>query len=143
MTRDSMPLDKYFAYAVASAHRRLHTGLNKSLRAFGVQVEVWRVLETLNQTNGLTMSELAEIVLMNPPALTKMVDRMVAEGLVQRQMDSVDQRRVNLVLTDMGLDLVQAVRAPVDEQNAAVIAQLGPEKAKLIREALVILEQQL
>ncbi len=141
MKRDSLPLDKYFSYAVASAHRKLHTSLNRQLRAFGVQVETWRILETLNQTDGLTMSELAEIVLMNPPALTKMVDRMVADGLVQRQIGREDQRRVTLVLTDMGIELVLNVRTLVDEQNAAIVAQLGPQKVKLIHEALDVLDR--
>ena len=143
MKRDSLSLNRYFSYAVASAHRKLHTSLNKQLRVFGVQVETWRILETLNQTDGLTMSELAEIVLMNPPAMTKMVDRMVADGLVQRQIGREDQRRVTLILTDMGIELVSNVRAPVEEQNAAVVAQLGPEKVKLIHEALEILDRQI
>ena len=82
------------------------------------------------------MSDLAKVVLMNPPALTKMVDRMVADGLVQRQISPEDQRRVTLILTNMGLDLVQNVRQPAIHQNATVVEQLGPEKAALIHEAL-------
>lgn len=141
MKQRAAPLDKYFSYAVAAAHRKLHTDLNKQLRAFGIQVETWRIMETLNQTDGITMSELAQIVLMNPPALTKMVDRMVADGLAQRQIGVEDQRRVTLILTDMGTELVSNVRAPVNEQNDAVLAQLGPEKVKLIHEALEILDK--
>ena len=34
----------------------------------------------------LTMGDLAELVLMNPPTLTKLVDRMVADGLVHRKI---------------------------------------------------------
>ena len=143
MKHRSAPLDKYFSYAVAAAHRKLHTHLNGQLRAFGIQVETWRILETLDQTDGLTMSGLAEIVLMNPPAMTKMVDRMVADGLVQRQIGIEDQRRVTLILTDMGIELVLNVRRPASEQNDAILAQLGPEKVKLIHEALDILDQNL
>ena len=136
MTESPLPLDKYFSYAVASTHRKLHLNLAKQLHSFGIQVETWRILETLDQTDNLTMSGLAKIVLMNPPALTKMVDRMVADGLVQRQISREDQRRITLVLTDMGLDLVQNVRQPAIKQNVAVVEQLGHEKAKLIHEAL-------
>lgn len=143
MKQRSAPLDKYFSYAVAAAHRKLHTHLNGQLRAFGIQVETWRILETLDQTDGLTMSGLAEIVLMNPPAMTKLVDRMVADGLVQRQIGIEDQRRVTLILTDMGAELVLNVRLPASEQNDAILAQLGPEKVKLIHEALEILDQNL
>ncbi|MCO4824984.1 MAG: MarR family transcriptional regulator [Amylibacter sp.] len=143
MKQRSAPLDKYFSYAVAAAHRKLHTHLNGQLRAFGIQVETWRILETLDQTDGLTMSGLAEIVLMNPPAMTKLVDRMVADGLVQRQIGIEDQRRVTLILTDMGAELVLNVRLPASEQNDAILAQLGPEKVQLIHEALDILDQNL
>ena len=143
MKQRAAPLDKYFSYAVAAAHRKLHTHLNGQLRAFGIQVETWRILETLDQTDGLTMSGLAEIVLMNPPAMTKLVDRMVADGLVQRQIGIEDQRRVTLILTDMGAELVLNVRLPASEQNDAILAQLGPEKVKLIHEALEILDQNL
>ena len=143
MKQRSAPLDKYFSYAVAAAHRKLHTHLNGQLRAFGIQVETWRILETLDQTDGLTMSGLAEIVLMNPPAMTKLVDRMVADGLVQRQIGIEDQRRVTLILTDMGAELGLNVRLPASEQNDAILAQLGPEKVKLIHEALEILDQNL
>ena len=143
MKQRSAPLDKYFSYAVAAAHRKLHTHLNGQLRAFGIQVETWRILETLDQTDGLTMSGLAEIVLMNPPAMTKLVDRMVADGLVQRQIGIEDQRRVTLILTNMGAELVLNVRLPASEQNDAILAQLGPEKVKLIHEALDILDQNL
>ena len=136
MTESPLPLDKYFSYAVASTHRKLHLNLAKQLHSFGIQVETWRILETLDQTDNLTMSGLAKIVLMNPPALTKMVDRMVADGLVQRQISREDQRRITLVLTDMGLDLVQNVRQPAIKQNVAVVERLGHEKAKLIHEAL-------
>ena len=66
---------------MASTHRN-YLNLAKQLHSFGIQVETWRILETLDQTDNLTMSGLAKIVLMNPPALTKMVDRMVADGLV-------------------------------------------------------------
>ncbi len=141
MTESPLPLDKYFSYAVASTHRKLHLNLAKQLHSFGIQVETWRILETLDQTDNLTMSGLAKIVLMNPPALTKMVDRMVADGLVQRQISREDQRRITLVLTDMGLDLVQNVRQPAIKQNVAVVEQLGHEKAKLIHEALETLNE--
>ena len=43
----------------------------------------------------------------------------------------------------MGAELVSTVRGPVDEQNEAVMAKLGPEKVKLIHKALDALEQML
>lgn len=130
------PIDHFLSYSIAAAHRKIHTSLAELIRSSGLQVEAWRVLETLRSTDALTMSELAEIVLLNPPTLTKLVDRMVAEGLVQRQLADKDQRRVNLKLTDFGLQTAAKILNEVEGHNQALISQLGEKQAQALKEAL-------
>ena len=136
MVKTRHTISQYLFYDLAAAHRKLHTSLNAKLRSLGVQVETWRVLETLDSDAHHTMGELAEIVLMNPPTLTKLVDRMVANGLVHRQLAPEDHRRVRLVLTDAGLELVEKIRHQVEVQNEDIVERLGKENAKLVQEAL-------
>ena len=111
------------------------------LNAFGVRVEKWRILEILDKTGSSTMSDLARLALMNPPTLTKMVDRMVADGLVQRQINHYDQRSITLLITALGLDLVKKIRQPAIYQNSILVEKLGSEKANLVREALETLNE--
>ena len=66
----SNPISSYLSYSLAAAHRNVHLSLTKQLKDLGVQIETWRILETLNDDQGYTMGQLAEIVLMNSPALT-------------------------------------------------------------------------
>ena len=136
MTKPQKTIDSYISYALAAAHRKLHIELSDKLKALNVQVEAWRVLQSLRASKSITMRELAETVLMNPPTLTKLVDRMVADGLVQRQLSPHDQRRVQLALTDLGVSLSDEIVLHVDEQNDRIIAAIGSEKAQLLREAL-------
>jgi DNA-binding MarR family transcriptional regulator len=49
------------------------------------------------------MSELAEAVLLSRSGLTRLVDRMQREGLVERQPDPGDARGLFTVLTRAGL----------------------------------------
>ena len=139
MSKTRSAIGQYLFHDLAAAHRKLHVGLNEKIRALGVQVETWRVLETLSADEGHTMGELAEIVLMNPPTLTKLVDRMVAHGLVHRTLAPEDHRRIQLVLTDAGVDLVGKVRRHVDAQNEDILERLGEENARIVREALRML----
>jgi DNA-binding MarR family transcriptional regulator len=53
------------------------------------------------------MSELAEAVLLSRSGLTRLVDRMQREGLVERQPDPCDARGLFTVLTKAGM---QALR---------------------------------
>ncbi|MEM7523863.1 MAG: MarR family transcriptional regulator [Pseudomonadota bacterium] len=135
----SNPISEYLSYSLAAAHRNVHLSLTRPLKDMGVQVETWRVLETLNGGAGYTMGQLAAIVLMNPPALTKLVDRMVADGLVQRRISTEDQRSVHLALTDIGRETVAKIRRLIEEEDRQLIERLGPQKAKQLQQALAVL----
>jgi len=126
------PIESYISYTLAAAHRAVHQSLTAALKEHGVQVEVWRVLETLDAEPSQTMGELARIVLMNPPTLTKMVDRMVMDGLVHRQAGKNDQRQVSLMLTDLGRKRMAQIREVVQSEDEAICNLLGEsEVAKL------------
>jgi DNA-binding MarR family transcriptional regulator len=71
------------------------------------------------------MGELASSVLMNHPALTKMIDRMVANGLVHRAPDPADQRRVLVYGTDRGMTLVNRLRPVVETHEDSLNSLLG------------------
>jgi len=139
MTKSS-PISGYLSYSLAAAHRNVQLSLARQFKDLGVQIETWRILETLNDDQGYTMGQLAEIVLMNPPALTKLVDRMVADGLVQRRISLEDQRSIQLILTDLGQDMVAKIRRHVEDEDRIMLARLGPRKAKQLQQALRILQ---
>ncbi|MFC4217111.1 MarR family winged helix-turn-helix transcriptional regulator [Pseudophaeobacter arcticus] len=134
MENSISPLHNYLSYALAAAHRKVATSLNARLRRHGIQIEAWRILETLDEGPRLTMGQLAEIVLMNPPTLTKLVDRMVSDGLVHRQVAQGDHRQINVLPTDLGRKRMMQIRQEIQQQDAAILNQLGKdETAQLVQ----------
>lgn len=128
------PINNSLSYALAAAHRRINTSLSARLRKHGIQIEAWRLLETLDTGTRHTMGELAEIVLMNPPTLTKLVDRMVSDGLVHRQVAQSDHRQVNVLPTALGRKRMIQIRREIEEEDSAILNQLGADGAEnLIR----------
>ena len=57
-------------------------------RRRGVGVPVWRVLASLSGSRGETVTGLAEVCLLQQPTMTKLLDRMVRDGLVTRAQDA-------------------------------------------------------
>jgi DNA-binding MarR family transcriptional regulator len=89
--------------ALLSAHATL-------IRQFAAE-DIWEdvsmreydVLYTLSKCpEPLRIKELNRHVLLSQPALSRMVDRLVERGLVERCADPVDGRGVRLSLTDAG-----------------------------------------
>ncbi len=132
----SSPIHNYLSYALAAAHRRVNTSLSARLRKHGIQIEAWRVLETLDAGHRLTMGELAEIVLMNPPTLTKLVDRMVSDGLVHRQVSQNDHRQINVLPTDLGRKRMMQIRTEIQDQDAALLNTLGKDESEQLIQLL-------
>jgi DNA-binding MarR family transcriptional regulator len=130
------PITNYLAYLLAQANRQMSALLERALAEEGVQIEHWRILEVLSDEQGRSMGELAELVLMNHPALTKTVDRMVSRGLVHRRADPTDSRRVLVYITDHGLELMARLRERVDLHHDVVTAAVGPRKAEQLKKLL-------
>lgn len=82
------------------------------------------------------MGELAELVLMNHPTLTKTIDRMVSGGFVHRRADGADNRRVIVYITDRGLGLITRLRECVDQHHEAISAAVGAKKAEQLKKLL-------
>ncbi|MBE7635285.1 MarR family transcriptional regulator [Sneathiella sp. P13V-1] len=129
-------VQSYISYSLATAHRKIHNSLKKRLKEYGVQVEAWRVMEILESEAKLTMGDLAEVVLMNPPTLTKLVDRMVSDGIVHRRVGNEDQRQVNLVLTELGHKRIAQIRKEVQSEDDLIFEKIGHEKAELLKSLL-------
>ena len=124
-----------------------HAGLMKQFAAQGIWQDLsmreYDVLYTLVKCPApQRMSELNRHLLLSQPALSRMVDRLVDRGLVQRQTDPADGRGVLLALTDAGLALQRQIgrrhargvaRAMTQELTPAELRQLEALCLKLAR----------
>ena len=133
---DEPPITHYLAYLLAQANRQVTAQLAEALNDEGVQIEHWRILEVLSDEQGRSMGELAELVLMNHPALTKTIDRMVSSGFVHRRADAQDSRRVLVYITDHGAELVGRLKECVDQHHQSIDAAVGTKKAEQLKKLL-------
>ena len=68
------------------------------------------VLKALWGQNGLTHSELANLLFVRPATMTNMIKRMEKIGLVERQPDKDDQRVSRVYLTEAGYEIQEQVQ---------------------------------
>jgi DNA-binding MarR family transcriptional regulator len=97
---------------------RVHAALVKSLdaellHAHGLPLSSYEVLITLEAApdHRRRMSELADSVLLSRSGMTRLVDRLVRDGLIERDQCTDDGRGWFAVLTDRGAELLAQARA--------------------------------
>lgn len=99
------------------AHR---TRTSELLSGFGVHVGQEMILGALWQRDGLTMSELAERLEVQPPTISRMIQRMENSGLVERRSCGKDQRVSFVHVTEKG----KALQGRVEEVWSVLERQL-------------------
>ena len=131
---DQPPITTSLTYLLAQANRVVTATLERLLAQEGAAIEHWRVLEVLSDEKGRSMGELAQLVLMNHPALTKLMDRMVSRGWAHRAADPADSRKVLVFITDAGLEFAARLRHRVAEYPDAIDA--GDRRAEQLKRLL-------
>lgn len=94
-------LDDYMLYLLTRAAAETTTRFHAEIRRRGHSIAEWRVLFTLAD-GPLSVGDLAAMMFIQQPTLTKIIDRMEAGGLVAREPDPADRRRVRVSLTSKG-----------------------------------------
>jgi DNA-binding MarR family transcriptional regulator len=134
-------VDDYLLYLLARASHTISAEFHASLRRAGLTVPVWRVLASLSGAEPQTVTGLADACLLQQPTMTKLLDRMVRDGLVRRLPDPRDRRVVRIELTPKGQELVKEPLEAAKRHEAQVIQrfpQLDAEAFKgLLREMIV------
>jgi DNA-binding MarR family transcriptional regulator len=93
------------------AHARVSRRLDEELRAeHDVSFAEYDALLTIAQAPGsrIRMGQLAEEVLLSKSGVTRLVDRLVTDGLVERSACKADARGAEAVLTDLGMARLRA-----------------------------------
>ena len=94
--------DQDFGWLHRDVYRLFQRAWDRHLQASGTGITVpqSRVLAELRQRDGLTQTEIADLVMMEKAPLGRVIDRMEEVGLVVRRPDPADRRVRRVYLTD-------------------------------------------
>jgi DNA-binding MarR family transcriptional regulator len=118
------------------AHATLSRQLDAQLEAaHGLPLTSYEVLLYVGDApqERLRMAELATSVLLSRSGLTRMVDRLVRDGLLEREACPEDARGAFAKLTPKGREVLDAARTThLDGVRRLFLAHLSPQEQELL-----------
>ncbi len=109
----------------------------REVEARGVTVAEWVVLRALyDRPDGAAPSEIAARLGMTRGAISKLVDRLAAKGLLACAARAGDRRFQVLALTPAGRALVPDLACLADANDEAFFGHLGPAQRAALEAAL-------
>lgn len=132
------PLDSHLGYWLRLVSNDVSHAFRLKVESRGVTVAEWVVMRALFDSDGTNPSQLADQIGLTRGAVSKLVDRLVAKGIVRVGLDKKDRRFQTVSLTTAGRRLVPQLAAIADDNDAEVFGFLGAERrgelVRLLRE---------
>ena len=139
------PVKREIAFTIMDVARMLKTYADQRARQFGISRAQWAVLIRIERSEGLKQSELAELLDLQPISLTRLLDRLADNGLIERRADPNDRRANRLYLkpaakpllarlSELGADMMETVLEGLDAKSIdRMLKELGTLKDNLRR----------
>jgi DNA-binding MarR family transcriptional regulator len=111
----------------------------EALKPSGLTQSQFNVLRILRgaRPEAMPTGKIAERMVNRDPDLTRLLDRLVSGGLVEKTRDSDDRRVVNVRITQAGVELVETASKAVGQ---AIKAALGPVGSRGLNQLADLLE---
>jgi MarR family transcriptional regulator, organic hydroperoxide resistance regulator len=130
------------AMSIKAAQRELERRQNESMRPLGLTAAQADALVVIGQAGPLSLNELGNLLIAEAGHPSRLVDRLVETGFVERRPAASDRRRVELTLTARGRRLQKRILASRESMLDLGRVVVGDRDLKpilkLFREALQV-----
>ncbi len=139
--KDPLLLDQQLCFSLYSASLAMTQLYKPLLESMGLTFPQYLIMLVLWEHDGLTLKELSNRLRQDSGALTPVVKRLEAAGLVTRRRSAEDERNLSIELTPAG----RALRDQANGVNSRVrqVCALGDAGLDDLRETLVMLRTRL
>lgn len=118
--------------------------LNLFFEQFGVtptQFNLLRIVYVRDENGeGVPAGTIGPRLLARIPDVSRMIDRLEKQGLLERVRGEGDRRVVRVRLTESGMDLVEKVHNPLIQHNVKLLSHLRAKDEELERLAAALRE---
>lgn len=140
VTQETIALADELRLALKHLFRRLRQESDNDPAGMTLQQKL--LISTISQHPGIGVAELARMEKLRGPTMSGHIKALEALNMVRREApDPADRRRSGLLLTEHGAAVLEELRSQRRDWLARKLAQLPPEGAQALRNALVYLNE--
>jgi len=136
-----MSVDMNFLFALGEVQRLVRAYADKAAARYGITRAQWAVLARVERAEGMKQTELAEQMEMQPITLTRLIDKLCANGWVERRGDETDRRVNRLYLRKTGRQLLGKLSGLRSELTATALDGINPLDAQRLLSQLELIKE--
>lgn len=123
-----------------SAARLSRTALAARLLDHGFYAGQDQIMLALSQADGQTPGQLAAKLGVRPPTITKTINRLQAQGVLDKRASEEDARQAHIFLTERGREAIRAIEKSVRKTEKQAFRGLDKKEQKTLAKLLARVE---
>jgi DNA-binding MarR family transcriptional regulator len=136
-------LSRNFGFLLNDVARLMRTVYDRRVKSLGLTRSQWWVLNHLYRNDGVTQTELADLLEIEKPTLGRLLDRLEAKGWVRREDDASDRRAWRVYLTDEIAPAMRELRTVAAELRRDALAGLSAAERERFVDTLLAIKANL
>tara|TARA_B100000676_G_C17483027_1_gene534374 strand:+ start:120 stop:563 length:444 start_codon:yes stop_codon:yes gene_type:complete len=121
---DYFDLEDTVGFLIWDANRTMNREFSNRIAQHGMSLGLWPFLRALWERDGLSQRELSEKVRMKGPTTVAALNKLEERGLVRREENKKDARKINVYLTPAGRKVYRKVIPEVEAVNRQCLEML-------------------
>lgn len=138
-----MTYTDFICFRTTTLARKISRIHNKACSEYQITTGQSFILIDLLEHDNSTMTEVANRVQLDTPAITRYIDRLIKESFVTREEDSNDRRLSRISLTEKGKEIAVLLSEKTKEVHNHIASLLSEDDYAIFDKCLAILQENL
>ena len=138
-----MKLSETTGYTLCRIARKIHYQVDEIFKPYGITVEQWAALKTIEEKAPLSQKQLSDNLEKNQNTVKALVTHLLSKGWIARHLDPSDKRNQLLTLTETGQQITQELSFLDEKANLAFLHTFTAEENETFSKLLAKIEMSL
>ncbi len=125
-----MGLENFAPYLMNRIMGRYNGAVQREMAALGLTTAQMRSLAVLSAIDGILIRELAVYAVVQQSTLSRALDALARDGLIERVTDEVDSRATRVFLTEAGREAYERLWPHMSEANDAMFKGIDDDQKR-------------
>ncbi|RPG66376.1 MAG: MarR family transcriptional regulator [Flavobacteriaceae bacterium TMED42] len=132
---ESIELAKNTVVGILKAGCRAEAFVGTTLKSSGITLQQFNVLRILRGRKGVpaNLQTVQKRMIHKMSNTTRLIDKLIEKKLVVRKICKDNRRKIEILITDKGLEVLDQLDAKIQETEAAILQPLSLEEQKTLR----------
>ena len=137
-TKTEIPESRATVINIFYSNSWIKEELLNQLKPFDLSIEQFNVLRILRGQNGvpINLQDIQERMVNKMSNTTRLIDKLIKKRFVKRSICKNNRRKVEIVITDDGLEVLRIIDPLINKAETAITQNLNSEELKQLNTLL-------